>query len=122
MTPFHTFTAAAVLVTFAATVFAQASAPTAGMPGAGASGPHMGMGPGMGGGMSPRAGPNLTPGWSMMTPQEREQHQKDMQSAKTPEECKAMMDKHRQQMADRAKERGMPPPGNPGSNACAGMH
>ena len=57
----------------------------------------------------------------MMTPQEREQHRKEMQSAKTADECKAMMEKHHQQMAERAKERGMKMADKPGHDGCAGM-
>jgi hypothetical protein len=133
MKPLRMFTAAAVLVAFAATAFAQANstqpaAPASaagdarmGMHGGMAAGMGGGMGAGMGGGMGPRARADNTPGWSMMTPQEREQHRKDMQSAKTADECKAMMDKHRQQMADRAKERGLPAPKNARHDMCASM-
>jgi hypothetical protein len=66
----------------------------------------MGGGGGMGGMHGPRVGPDTTPGWAMMTPEERDQHRKDMQAAKTPEQCNAMMDKQHQQMAERAKQRG----------------
>jgi hypothetical protein len=69
----------------------------------------------------PRVGPDGTPGWSMMTPQEREQHRKEMQAAKTPEECSALMEKHHQQMVERAKERGVAMPGQPRRGECAGM-
>jgi hypothetical protein len=125
MTLLRTLTAAAALAACAATAFAQANTTPPTAPASAASGARMGMHggmrAGMGGGMGPRAGADNTPGWSMMTPQEREQHQKDMQSAKTPDECKAMMDKHRQQMADRAKERGLPAPRNARHDMCAGM-
>src|SRR5262245_21678233 len=68
-----------------------------------------------------RVGADQTPGWNMMTTQERQQFQRDMQSAKTPDQCRQMMDKHRQLMADRAKERGTTPPSEPKRDMCAGM-
>lgn len=55
-----------------------------------------------------RAGPNHTPGWSMMSEQERAQHHAQLQAAKTPEECQRVMDEHRRLMQRRAAERGMP--------------
>src|SRR3954470_4131436 len=61
------------------------------------------------------------PGWNMMTTQERQQFQRDMQSAKTPDQCRQVMDKHRQMMADRAKERGVPAPDDARRDMCAGM-
>lgn len=54
------------------------------------------------------AGPNHTPGWSMMSEQERAQHHAQLQAAKTPEECQRVMDEHRRLMQRRAAERGMP--------------
>ena len=78
------------------------------------AGPRAGMGMGgmpMGGGM--HMGPDNTPGWAMMTAQEREEHHKKMMSAKTPADCKAHMEEHQKMMAERAKTRGvamnMPP-------------
>ena len=61
------------------------------------------------------------PSWNTMTPQERQQFLRDMQSAKTPDQCRQVMDKHRQAMADRAKERGTPAPNEPRRDMCAGM-
>jgi hypothetical protein len=61
------------------------------------------------------------PGWNMMSAQERQQFQRDMQSAKTADQCRQVMDKHRQLMADRAKERGTTPPNEPKRDMCAGM-
>jgi hypothetical protein len=57
----------------------------------------------------------------MMTPEERDQHRKDMQAAKTPEQCNAMMDKQHQQMAERAKQRGQTLPDKPRHEGCMGM-
>jgi hypothetical protein len=54
------------------------------------------------------AGPRHTPGWSMMSEQERAQHHAQIRAAKTPEECQRIMDEHRRLMERRAAERGMP--------------
>jgi hypothetical protein len=57
----------------------------------------------------------------MMTPQERNEHHERMRSMKTPEECRAYMEQHREQMAARAKERGGKALGQPRRDACAGL-
>lgn len=88
-----------------------------------------GMGPGMGAGrMGPgargphgRAGADFTPGWSMMTPAERQEHQTRMRSMTSAADCNAYMTEHRQQMAERAKERGVTMPAHPRRDACAGL-
>lgn len=94
-----------------------------------ASGPGRGMRPGgMGpGGMGPGHGPGMmrwgqdaTAGWSMMSPQERSEHQQKMQAMKTREECTAYHAQHREQMAARAKERGVTMP-TPRRDPCAGL-
>lgn len=95
--------------------------------------PGQGMGPGMGpgGGMGPGMGPggrgmrfdfnkDNTPGWSLMTPEERAVHREKMLAAKTPEECKAVQEEHHKQMAERAKEKGQTLRG-PRQNACDRM-
>jgi hypothetical protein len=95
-------------------------------PGPGASAPGMGMGMGMGPGMRAGRGPaarwgsDFTPGWSLMTQEERTEHRNRMQSMKTYEDCKSYMDQHREQMAGRAKEKGKALP-NPRREACAGL-
>lgn len=96
-------------------------------------GPGGGMGPGMGpgGGMGPGMGPggrgmrfdfnkDNTPGWSLMTPEERAAHREKMLAAKTPEECKAIQEEHHKQMEARAKEKGQTLRG-PRQNACDRM-
>jgi len=88
-------------------------------PGAGPAASAPGMGPGRG--MMGRWGGDYTPGWSLMTPQERAEHQERMRSAKSYEECKAIRDQHREQMAARAKERGGKPLAQPRRDACAGL-
>lgn len=98
---------------------AAASAPRMG-PGMG-PGPGMGgMGPGGRGGMM-RWGSGVTPGWSMMTPAERDDHRQKMRAAKTREECQAVMAEHHQQMVERAKERGVAAPPGPRRDPCAGL-
>lgn len=105
--------AAMAAVVLATTACAQTA------PGPGGHGPGYGMGPGMGPGMGmgPRAGSEVTPGWSMMDPKEREEHMRAMQSARTPEECRKMRDEHLQRM----RQRGMGNMAMPPRDACAGM-
>lgn len=93
-------------------------------PGPSASAPGMGMGPGMGpgGGRGPaRAGSDYTPGWALMTPEERNGHQDRMRSMNSYEECKAYRDQHHEQMAARAKERGGKALSQPRRDACGGL-
>lgn len=85
-----------------------------------ASAPGMGMGPGGGRGAA-RWGADYTPGWMMMTQQERNEHRERMRSMKTYEECKAYQTQHHEQMAARAKERGGKPAAQPRRDACAGL-
>jgi len=51
------------------------------------------------------AGACSSPGWALMTPQERTEHQAKMRSMKTHEECNAYMVEHKVQIATRAAER-----------------
>jgi len=97
--------------------FAQPGA--AAGPGPGASAPGMGMG----GGRGPmgRWGSDNTPGWSMMTPQERTEHQTRMRSMTSRVECQAYQAQHHEQMAARAKERGAKPLAAPRRDPCAGL-
>ncbi len=106
-------------------VFAQAG--TAAGPGPGASAPGMGMGMGKGMGPGSQRGPmgrwgsDNTPGWSMMTPQERTEHQTRMRSMTNYDECKAYQAQHHEQMVARAKERGAKPLAAPRRDPCAGL-
>lgn len=103
--------------------------PNASAPGPGAgpgTGPGMmgrgpGSGPGAGGGPGARWGSDYTPGWSMMTSQERQEHQARMRSMNSYEECNAYMTQHREQMAQRAQERGGKPLPQPRRDPCAGL-
>ncbi len=69
-----------------------------------AQGPGPGNGPGKRGGF--RYNQDNTPGWSLMTRDERIAYRDKMHAAKTYEECKAIYDEHRQQVEARAKEQG----------------
>lgn len=82
-------------------------------------GPGGGMGPG-GKGMRYQLNQDNTPGWSLMTPEERSAHHNAMMSAKTYEECKAAQESQHKQMEARAKEKGATLPA-PRQNACDRM-
>lgn len=109
--------AAALVVATTATV-AQPGPGAGPGPGPGASAPRGGMGPGR---MGPRYGQGITPGWTMMTPEERTAHRQAMMGAKSHDECVALRDKHHQDMQARAKERGVAMPDKPRRDACAGL-
>ena len=85
--------------------------------------PHHGMGPGatMGSGRGPMTGSEYTSGWSMMSPQERDEHHRRMMSARTSEECRRMRDEHAQRMDERARAQGAAGAPVPMHDACAGM-
>jgi hypothetical protein len=79
-------------------------------------------GPGPGGkGPGGRWGADFTPGWGMMTPQERREHQSKMQSMKTYDECRSYMDEHHKAMVERSTSKGAAVPGKPRRDACAGL-
>jgi hypothetical protein len=123
MIPLRTLATAALLTAFGAAALAQATPPKTAPPASAAGGAH-GMGPGMGSaGMGPgmHADANNTPGWSMMTPEERAQHQQRMANMHSPDECNAYMDKHHQEMMARAQQRGASVPGQPPHSMCSGM-
>jgi len=92
----------------------EPSASAAGMP------PGAGMGPG-GGRQAMRWGADNTPGWSLMTTQERTQHREHMRALKTQDECKAYVAQHHEEMAARAKERGGKALPMPRRDPCAGL-
>lgn len=132
--PFRTLAALGLATCFAMAGPAAAqgnatSSPKAGMPCANApasapctgTGMGAGMGMGMGKGHGGMAGADYTHGWSMMTPQERSEHQARMQGMNTAAECRAYRDEHHQQMAERAKKQGGQPLPKPRHDACTGM-
>lgn len=78
--------------------------------GPGAGGGGMGGGPcmqggGAGGGM--RFNQKNTPGWQLMTQEERTEMQGKMRVLKTYDECKQLQTEHRALMEARAKEKGV---------------
>jgi hypothetical protein len=75
--------------------------------------------PGPGGGRYAFSG-NNTPGWSLMSADERSAHQQKMWSFKTYDECKTYQAEHHQLMESRAKEQGKTLPA-PRANACDRM-
>jgi hypothetical protein len=83
-------------------------------------GPGAGMGPGAA--TAPRFNFNKdnTPGWKLMTAEERTAHSGKMRGAKTYEECKAVQDEHHKAMEVRAKEKGVTLPA-PRNNGCDRM-
>ncbi|WP_157264162.1 hypothetical protein [Azohydromonas aeria] len=106
-----------------ATMLASAGLPSWSQPGppaSAASMPRQGSGPTHGGPQG-HWGRDYTPGWSMMSEAERKDHRERMQGFKSYEECKAYMDKHHEEMAARAKERGARPLPKPRRDACAGF-
>lgn len=92
---------AALLACAAFAAVAQPGPPAAG-PNAMPSGPRAGPPA-----TRPRVGRDFTPGWAMMSAQERDEFHQRLAAAKTRGECRQLLDEHRQTMAERAKERGM---------------
>ncbi|MGA0611939.1 hypothetical protein [Caldimonas sp. KR1-144] len=86
-----------------------ASAPAASAPG---------RGPGMMGG---RWGPDFTPGWSMMSPQERQAHQERMRSMHSYEDCRTYHDQHHREMRERAQSQGRTLPEQARRDPCSGL-
>jgi hypothetical protein len=70
---------------------------------------------------APRYGTDYTPGWSMMSKEERNAHRKHMHELKTYEDCRAYLERHREQMAPRAREQGRNALAPPRRDACAAL-
>ena len=132
MTHLRTMMMATLIGLSAATALAQGGGGMGPGGGAGPMGPGAaasagGMGPGRGGrGMGPgrggaRAGSRFTPGWGLMSAQERAEHRDKMRALTSYDECKAYRDQHHEAMAARAKERGVPMPAQPRRDACAAL-
>lgn len=99
---------------------AAIAAPTFAQPGQGMGGMGQGMG-GMGPGKGRMAfNQGNTPGWSLMTAEERTAHQQKMWSFKTFDECKAYQAEHHTAMTAKAKDQGKTLP-TPRANACDRM-
>lgn len=80
-----------------------------------------GPGPGKGPGGGWQFGPDNTRGWSLMTPEERNEHRQKMLAATTVEECQAALEEHRKLIEERAKERGVAAPRGPRADMCERM-
>jgi hypothetical protein len=107
--------AAMVCVGFASIGIAQG-------PGTGAGtepSPGKGQGQGMHR-MGMKFGSANTPGWSMMSKEERKEHHDKMMSAKTMGECTALHEDHRKLMEQRAKDKNTTLP-QPKHNPCEMM-
>ena len=68
-----------------------------------------------------RGSRDYTPGWSMMSKEERNAHRKHMHELKTYEDCRAYLERHREQMAQRAREQGRNALAPPRRDACAAL-
>ncbi|MDP2822533.1 MAG: hypothetical protein Q8O52_07620 [Sulfuritalea sp.] len=123
------FTHIALLVFLGASL----AAPVSAQPGSGQGvGPGSGMGPGQGmgpgAGMGPGGGRAMrfsfnkdnTPGWALMSAEERTAHRSSMIAAKSYEECKAAQQEQHKAMEARAKEKGVTLP-KPRYNGCDRM-
>ena len=116
------FVLALASLLMAGTAWAQPSPDPAAPPAASADArPGMGRGMGPGAGMGPGhcmqadpAQPNCgwrmsrrnSPGYGLMTPEERAAHQSRLRSFQSREECLAYMQDHHAQMGERAKAQG----------------
>lgn len=115
---FKTLAIATTLVAvLSASVLAQ-SGPAA------APGMGMGMGPGAGqmgpGARGMRFDKTNTPGWTLMTAEERTANQTKMRAVKTYDECKLVQTEHHAAMEARAKEKGVTL-NTPSQNGCDRM-
>jgi len=84
------------------------------------AGPGAGMGPGAHGMRNMRFDRANTPGWTLMTAQERTANQNRMREVMTYEECKMVQAEQHQMMQARAKEKGVTLTA-PRQNACDNM-
>lgn len=78
------------------------------------------MGPGGGKGMRFKFNKDNTPGWALMSAEERTAHRSSMMAAKSYDECKAAQEAHHKAMEVRAKEKGVTLPA-PRYNGCDRM-
>ena len=67
---------------------------------------------------SMRFGPGNTPGWSLMTPQERAEHRSKMMGFTNYEDCASYLAKHHAMMLERARNQGVTLPAEPRPGFC----
>lgn len=65
-----------------------------------------------------RAGRYFTPGWSLMSAEERKEHQEHMSNIKSEQECTSYLAQHHDKMAARAKEKDGKLLAKPWRDAC----
>jgi hypothetical protein len=65
-----------------------------------------------------RAEEGNTPGWALMSPKERIEHQATVRGFASYDACYAYQIAHHRLMEERAEQRGLPPPGG-GHDFCA---
>lgn len=65
-----------------------------------------------------RFGPGNTPGWSLMTPQERAEHRSKMMGFTNYEDCASYLAEHHAKMQERARKKGVALPANPRQDFC----
>jgi hypothetical protein len=68
-----------------------------------------------------RAGRSFTPGWSMMSAEEREEHRERMGKITSYDDCKVYLQQHHDKMVERAKEQGGKRLGKPWRDACGSL-
>lgn len=119
MSAFARVLLAAGLALAASLSFAQPAASAPAGPGP-MMGGRMGGGP-MGAMRGYHWSDQTSPGWSMMTPQERQAHRARMASFKTYGDCRAYLDEHHQAMVARAQARGRTMPAAPPYDPCNGL-
>lgn len=67
---------------------------------------------------SMRFGPGNTPGWSLMTPQERTEHRSRMMGFTNYEDCVSYLAEHHAMMLERARKQGVTLPAEPHPGFC----
>jgi len=65
-----------------------------------------------------RVGPEYTPGWEMMTPEERDAYRQKMFAVPTKQECRRLRDEQIKAAAQRARVRGIKDIPDPRYDAC----
>jgi hypothetical protein len=63
-------------------------------------------------------GPGNSPGWSLMTPQERTEHRNKMMGFTNYEDCAAYLAEHHAKMLERARKKGVNLPAEPRQGYC----
>ena len=66
-------------------------------------------------------GKRFTPGWDMMTKEERKEVTAKLRKVTTYNDCKAVVDEAAQKIAERAKAKGMAEPAKPKRDGCAAL-